>query len=329
MSDWNTPTLTTTYTDVLSNLMSRDSDVLKMLDGITSTNLPTSAKRWNGTNNTFENWNGSAWARLLHRPILPNNKLLQSVRIDGTTDYSIVGMNASDVVSISSPKELVLSAGSDTGAKTWQIETGGALCPNGAFTASYLGSSSKPVSKAFITNIEGTALTFTASVASFLFVTGGTTWELGGSTFYPLFTASPPNIGTSFSPIGDIYLNATVRGVGTELNVYANNALNLCSNNSVAAKIWTLNTSGAFYPASTTDAFDLGTTSRRILNGYIRYIKNCDSVSSPSDLHLVPASGAYISMDNLVAGTPTGAVQYIRIMLNGGHCVMPYYSGTW
>lgn len=63
-ADWNTPALTDTYTNFLLYLKDRDVDALKMLDGITATNLPTLAKRWNAASNRFESWNGTAWAAL-------------------------------------------------------------------------------------------------------------------------------------------------------------------------------------------------------------------------------------------------------------------------
>lgn len=66
MADWNTPTLTSTYTSVLDTLKNRDIDAALMFDPalVTPTNLPTNAIRWNSAANRFEKFNGTAWAVL-------------------------------------------------------------------------------------------------------------------------------------------------------------------------------------------------------------------------------------------------------------------------
>ena len=63
MADWSLPTLSSSYSDLLSGLTSRDSDIAKMFDG-TGTNLPSGAIRWSSTNNKFEKYNGTTWSAL-------------------------------------------------------------------------------------------------------------------------------------------------------------------------------------------------------------------------------------------------------------------------
>jgi hypothetical protein len=58
--DWNNPTLTSNYVNVLSDLKDRDVSVATM-DFSSSTNVPTGVIRWNGTSQRFETWNGSTW----------------------------------------------------------------------------------------------------------------------------------------------------------------------------------------------------------------------------------------------------------------------------
>jgi len=60
MADWNLPTLTTLYADVLTELKGRDETALKM-DG-SGTNLPVGAKKLNVTTGQFERYNGTTWA---------------------------------------------------------------------------------------------------------------------------------------------------------------------------------------------------------------------------------------------------------------------------
>ena len=64
MANWSNPTLTSTYTNFVTEVKDRDTDCATFLDGSTSTNLPTGAKRWNSTTNKFEKWSGTAWSDL-------------------------------------------------------------------------------------------------------------------------------------------------------------------------------------------------------------------------------------------------------------------------
>ena len=64
MANFSLPTLTSTYANFLTEVKSRDEDIVKMLDGVTPSNLPSGAKRWNATSNKFEKYNGSTWSVL-------------------------------------------------------------------------------------------------------------------------------------------------------------------------------------------------------------------------------------------------------------------------
>lgn len=61
--DWNKPSLTSTYTDVLTELKDRGLATAKM-DYTGSTNLPSGVIRWSSTSSRFEMWNGSTWVAL-------------------------------------------------------------------------------------------------------------------------------------------------------------------------------------------------------------------------------------------------------------------------
>lgn len=80
MANWSLPTLATLYSDFLTQSKERDEDAIKMLDGTTSTNLPSGAKRWNATGNKFEKWNGTAWSDLA---TLYEIKVRDSDRLNG------------------------------------------------------------------------------------------------------------------------------------------------------------------------------------------------------------------------------------------------------
>lgn len=59
--NWNNPSLTSNYTDVLTELKARDVSSAKM-DYSSATNLPTGVIRWNSSSKKFESWNGSTWS---------------------------------------------------------------------------------------------------------------------------------------------------------------------------------------------------------------------------------------------------------------------------
>ncbi len=60
MANWDNPTLTSTYTDVLNELKARDVDALT-LQYSAPTNLPTGAIKWNRTDDKFQEWDGAAF----------------------------------------------------------------------------------------------------------------------------------------------------------------------------------------------------------------------------------------------------------------------------
>ena len=65
MADWNSPGLTTTYTNWPTDVKARADSLAKMFDdGVSWTNLPTDTIRWSSSNSRFEKWNGTSWANL-------------------------------------------------------------------------------------------------------------------------------------------------------------------------------------------------------------------------------------------------------------------------
>jgi hypothetical protein len=81
MANWSNPTLTSLYTDFLSELKARDTDLALQFDGTTSTNLSTGTIRWDSSANRWKKWNGSAWAEL-------------------TTTYALTGLSTTGNASI-------------------------------------------------------------------------------------------------------------------------------------------------------------------------------------------------------------------------------------
>lgn len=79
MADFNQPTLTSLYADMVNVLKDRDISALKWLDGTTDSNIPSGAKRWNATNNYFEKFNGSTWS------VLTAKYMIDVDKVDGCT----------------------------------------------------------------------------------------------------------------------------------------------------------------------------------------------------------------------------------------------------
>lgn len=63
-ANWNNPTTTSLYTDVLSILKDRDLDVATQFNNGTATNIPTNAVKWDATLKRWQLWSGTAWGEL-------------------------------------------------------------------------------------------------------------------------------------------------------------------------------------------------------------------------------------------------------------------------
>lgn len=61
MANWNNPTLTSNYTNFVTEVKDRDVEAAVWFEGMSPTNLPTNAKRLNTSTGRIEKWNGTAW----------------------------------------------------------------------------------------------------------------------------------------------------------------------------------------------------------------------------------------------------------------------------
>lgn len=64
MADWSKPTLTSTYTNYLSETTGRDVDCATQFQSGTATNIPTNTVRWNSGIGRWQLWSGTAWGEL-------------------------------------------------------------------------------------------------------------------------------------------------------------------------------------------------------------------------------------------------------------------------
>ena len=133
-ANWSNPTLTSTYTNFVSEVKNRDEDLALQFDGTTSTNIPTGAVRWDSGANRWKKWNGSIWAEL-------------------TATYALTALSTTGNTSIGGT--LIV-----TGATT--LSAGGTSTTAAADT-----NSTAIATTAFVVGQAGTATPLVAGTASF------------------------------------------------------------------------------------------------------------------------------------------------------------------
>ena len=84
MANWSNPLLTSTYTNFLTEVKDRDTDLALQFDGTTSSNIPTGAIRWNSSVNRWQKWNGSTWGELTSTYALTGLTTTGNASIGGT-----------------------------------------------------------------------------------------------------------------------------------------------------------------------------------------------------------------------------------------------------
>jgi hypothetical protein len=94
MANWNSPTLTSSYTGFLNDLKARDEDLAKQFDGQTTSNLPTDAIRWSSSLGRWQKWNGSAWVELIATYALTGLSTTGNAAIGGTLTVTGVSQTA-------------------------------------------------------------------------------------------------------------------------------------------------------------------------------------------------------------------------------------------
>lgn len=112
MTNWANPTLTSLYTDFLSQLKERDEDLAKQFDGQTVSNLITGTIRWNSSVNRWQKWSGSAWGELTTTYALTGLSTTGNAAIGGT--LSVTGVTSLAAGTAAAPG-LYLGADSTTG----------------------------------------------------------------------------------------------------------------------------------------------------------------------------------------------------------------------
>ena len=88
MANWNNPTLTSTYTNFVTEVKDRDVEAAVWFEGMSPTNLPTNAKRLNTSTGRFEKWNGSAWVDAVATFTFPALSVAGTLGVTGVATFA-------------------------------------------------------------------------------------------------------------------------------------------------------------------------------------------------------------------------------------------------
>lgn len=88
MANWNNPTLTSTYTNFVTEVKDRDVEAAVWFEGMSPTNLPTNAKRLNVSTGRFEKWNGTAWVDAVASFTFPALAVAGTLAVTGAATFS-------------------------------------------------------------------------------------------------------------------------------------------------------------------------------------------------------------------------------------------------
>lgn len=115
-ANWSNPTLTSTYTNFVSEVKNRDEDLALQFDGTTSTNIPTGTIRWDSSANRWKKWTGAAWGELTSTYALTALTTTGSVGI-GTSSPGYA-LHVSGINATTSTVQITTSATSDATVRT-------------------------------------------------------------------------------------------------------------------------------------------------------------------------------------------------------------------
>jgi len=187
MADWSLPTLSSTYTNFLSQLQARDTDLALAFDGTTTTSQPTGTVRWDSTANRWKKWNGTSWAEL-------------------TSTYALTGLSTTGAASIGTTLGV-------TGATT--LATATATTPSTADNSTNVATTAYVKAQGYATVASPT---FTGTPAAPTATAGTNTTQIATTAF--VSSSYAPLAGATFSgnvviPAGTASANGIQVGTGT------------------------------------------------------------------------------------------------------------------
>lgn len=128
MANWNNPTLTSTYTNFVTEVKDRDTDQAVGFDPaiVTPTNLPTNTIRWSSAVNKWQKWNGSVWNDLTATfAIAISGNAATATTLATARNINGVGFNGSANISVNTVNALTINNGG-AGSASGSTFNGGA-----------------------------------------------------------------------------------------------------------------------------------------------------------------------------------------------------------
>lgn len=101
MANWSNPTLTSLYTDFLTEVKARDVDLALQFDGTTSSNLTTGTIRWDSSAGRWKKWSGTAWDELASTYALTGLSTTGNASIGGT--FAVTGATTLTTATATTP----------------------------------------------------------------------------------------------------------------------------------------------------------------------------------------------------------------------------------
>lgn len=197
MADHSKPTLTSTYTNFVTEVDGRFDDQARLFstEFASATNLITGTVRWNNTSNKWERWSGTSWSDLTSTygisisgnaataSTLATARLINGTSFNGSSDITTASWGTSRTLTLGSTGKTV-----DGSANvTWTLNEIGAAAINQTM---FIGTTSIPINRVSATqtltgvSIDGNAGTVTNGV----YLTGDQTIA-GNKTFTGVITA--------------------------------------------------------------------------------------------------------------------------------------------
>ena len=288
MANWNNPTITSLYTDWETELKARDDSLAKMFDdGVSWSNLPSGAIKWNSGSSRFEKWNGSTWANL-STALTDVCKTANNLSDLASASTARTNLGLGTIAVVNSPVPVANGGTGDTTASGARTNLGlGTMATQAASAVAITGGSLSGItaltmnnsttlgwvsaSGGLIDNVgtvqNGADLTFKAQASGakfYWFVNSVSELTLDASALYPS-SNNGLDLGTSGNNFNSVYANQTL------VNYLGNLSGDIAVRFSGTAR-WYFNSSGyAFRPAGN-GTQDVGATSSLVNNVYCNRI---------------------------------------------------------
>lgn len=140
MANWSNPLLTSTYTNFVDEVKTRDEDLARGFDPAftTPTNIPTNTIRWNSASNTWQKWNGTAWNALAATyaiSISGNAATATTATTAGNVTGTVAAANGGTGQTTYAIGDLLFASGTSALSRLAGVATGNALISGGVGTA--------------------------------------------------------------------------------------------------------------------------------------------------------------------------------------------------